>query len=75
MACARSHLIYTDVDLNTSSIIYTTVYQNFLLSAMKMHGYLRDWGIDPDKNRSFVLSMFSIDLDLLYLTLFFLQWR
>lgn len=27
------------------------------MSAMKMHGYIRDWGIDVKKNTAFIQSM------------------
>ncbi|KZP22725.1 hypothetical protein FIBSPDRAFT_910389 [Athelia psychrophila] len=33
----RSHIIYSDSGLNTEQTIYLNVYQNFVLTAMKMH--------------------------------------
>jgi telomerase reverse transcriptase len=49
-AKARSHVIYTDTDLNGSHTVHVNVYQNFIVSAMKMHHYLMAWGIDVGKN-------------------------
>ncbi|RDB25955.1 Telomerase reverse transcriptase [Hypsizygus marmoreus] len=54
LARAKSHPIYSDPSLNTEHVVYLNIYQNFLLCAMKMHGYLRDWGIGAHKNAAFI---------------------
>ena len=54
---AKSHILFTDVGLNSRHTIYLNIYQNFLLSAMKMHHYLRQWGYNVKKNTSFLRSM------------------
>ena len=56
MAKSRSHIIYNDADLNSIDAIYVNVYQNFVLLAMKMHHYLRQWGLNIAKSRAFVMS-------------------
>ncbi|KAJ3994676.1 hypothetical protein F5050DRAFT_435834 [Lentinula boryana] len=43
LAKRRSHVIYTDAALNSDHTVYLNIYQNFLLSAMKMDAYIRDW--------------------------------
>jgi telomerase reverse transcriptase len=43
LAKARSHIIYTDSRLNSAHTVYKNIYQNFLLTAMKMDAYVRDW--------------------------------
>jgi len=43
LAKTRCHVIYTDPALNRKSVIYLNIYQNFLVAAMKMHCYLREW--------------------------------
>ncbi|KAG5646942.1 hypothetical protein DXG03_001665 [Asterophora parasitica] len=50
--------IYSDSALNTTDVIYLNVYQNFLLCAMKMHGYLSDWGRKSRRNSPFIYGMF-----------------
>lgn len=52
----RSHIIYSDSGLNTEQTIYLNVYQNFVLTAMKMHRYIRTWGINTSKNSMFIES-------------------
>lgn len=51
---SRSHIIYNDFDLNTEQTVYLNIYQNFVLTAMKMHQYVRSGGINHDKNPKFV---------------------
>lgn len=53
---AKSHILFTDVGLNSRHTIYLNIYQNFLLSAMKMHHYLRQWGFDVKKSTAFLRS-------------------
>ncbi|KAF5391483.1 hypothetical protein D9757_002434 [Collybiopsis confluens] len=43
LAKRRSHVIYTDSTLNSKHAVHLNIYQHFLLSAMKMDGYIRDW--------------------------------
>ncbi|KAJ7761910.1 hypothetical protein DFH07DRAFT_413246 [Mycena maculata] len=54
LAKARSHIIFNDIDLNTQHAVYLNIYQNFLLSALKMNGYIRDWGLDTKKHAPFL---------------------
>ncbi|KAF7974772.1 hypothetical protein HWV62_11243 [Athelia sp. TMB] len=50
----RSHIVYCDMGLNTEHTVYLNVYQNFVLTAMKMHRYIRTWGINTIKNSAFI---------------------
>ncbi|KAF7374776.1 Telomerase reverse transcriptase [Mycena sanguinolenta] len=54
LAKARSHVIFNDSNLNSLDTVYLNIYQNFLLSAMKMNGYIRDWGLHTNKHASFL---------------------
>lgn len=54
LAKARSHMIYMDTDLNGPHTVYVNVYQNFIVSAMKMHCYLMAWGINIAKYTKFL---------------------
>jgi telomerase reverse transcriptase len=56
LAKARSHALYCDERLNTEHVVYLNIYQNFVLSAMKMHGYFHTWGLDVGKSTQFILS-------------------
>lgn len=38
----RTHILFCDTVLSTATTVHLNVYQNFLLTAMKMHLYLRD---------------------------------
>lgn len=60
LAKAKSHIIYSDTDLNTEHVVYLNIYQNFLLSALKMHGYIREWGLTATKNTAFIRSKYSL---------------
>ncbi|KAI0955894.1 hypothetical protein AcV7_006436 [Taiwanofungus camphoratus] len=51
---SKSHIIYCDADLNSPHTIYLNIYQNFMISAMKMHHYLCHWGLDTRKNFTFI---------------------
>lgn len=52
----RSHIIYCDTDLNTDHTVYLNIYQNFILTAMKIHQYIRNWGISTTKSSNFIQS-------------------
>ncbi|OJA16662.1 hypothetical protein AZE42_09265, partial [Rhizopogon vesiculosus] len=54
LAKARSHIIYTDTGLNGLHTAYVNVYQNSIISAIKMHHYLMSWGINVAKNAKFL---------------------
>ena len=56
LAKAKSHDIYCDAELNTGHVVHLNIYQNLVLSAMKMHSYIRTWGIDVAKNWKFIHS-------------------
>jgi len=56
LAQARCHVIYTDSNLNRTSVIYLNIYQNFILVAMKMHCYLREWHAGRYKQTSLICS-------------------
>jgi len=51
---AKSHIIFCDSGLNSPHVVHLNVYQNFLLSAMKMHHYLREWGLNVTKSACFI---------------------
>ena len=44
IARAKSHAIYTDTTLNSNDIVCTNIHQAFVLTAMKMHAYIRAAG-------------------------------
>ncbi|ESK87254.1 telomerase reverse transcriptase [Moniliophthora roreri MCA 2997] len=54
LAKARSHIIYTDSELNSEHSVFLNIYRNFLIAAMKMHCYLRHWNVNTKKNKSFL---------------------
>ncbi|THG96236.1 hypothetical protein EW026_g5564 [Hermanssonia centrifuga] len=56
LAKSRSHIIFTDSRLNSIQTVYKTIYQNFLLTAMKMHYYIRIWKLDLSRSSAFILS-------------------
>jgi telomerase reverse transcriptase len=60
LAKARSHALYCDERLNAEHVVYLNIYQNFVLSAMKMHGYIHTWGLDVGKSTKFILSKLHI---------------
>lgn len=43
----RNHVILNDTSLNGRRVVYINAFQNFLFTAMKMHGYLKSWGASP----------------------------
>ncbi|KAG9006699.1 hypothetical protein FRB93_008431 [Tulasnella sp. JGI-2019a] len=51
----RNHVIFNDTNLNGRKIVYVNVFQNFLFTAMKMHGYLKSWGAAP--RETFILDV------------------
>ncbi|KAG8870325.1 hypothetical protein FRB97_009861 [Tulasnella sp. 331] len=55
VAKMRNHAIFHDTNLNGRKIVYVNVFQNFLFTAMKMHGYLKSWGAAP--RESFILDV------------------
>lgn len=54
MAKAKSHAIFSDRDLNTEYVVYLNIYQNSLMTAMKMHEYLRTWSLNGKRNNIFL---------------------
>ncbi|KAL0953283.1 hypothetical protein HGRIS_004533 [Hohenbuehelia grisea] len=56
LAKSRSHIVYCDPEFHTQNGIYLNVYQNFLILAMKAHGYLCNWGLNTSLNTRFVLD-------------------
>lgn len=59
MSRHKSHAIYCDTDLNTIRVVYFNMYTNFLLSAMKMHRYLKTWGVNFENSSNMVSGSFS----------------
>ncbi|PIL35516.1 hypothetical protein GSI_02244 [Ganoderma sinense ZZ0214-1] len=55
LAKSKSHIIYNDAELNSREAIYVNLYQNFAVLAMKMHHYLRQWGLNIDKSHTFIM--------------------
>ncbi|CCM03069.1 uncharacterized protein FIBRA_05189 [Fibroporia radiculosa] len=51
---AKSHILFCDADLNSPRTVYLNIYQNFLLTAMKMHHYLHQWGLNTKKSSPFL---------------------
>lgn len=58
----RSHVIYTDTELNSVDVVYLNIYQSFISMAMKMHGYIRTWGLNTSKSTNFIKSKRLINL-------------
>lgn len=54
IAKARSHMIYTDTQLNGLHTAYVNVYQSFIITALKMHHYIMGWGTNVAKNAKFL---------------------
>ncbi|KAG8970574.1 hypothetical protein FRC03_006703 [Tulasnella sp. 419] len=52
----RNHVIYNDTALNTRKTVYINVYQNFIITAMKMHSYITSWGIDTSIHTKFIYT-------------------
>ncbi|OBZ72156.1 Telomerase reverse transcriptase [Grifola frondosa] len=55
LAKSKSHIIWNDTTLNSVHTVYLNIYQNFMLLAMKMHHYLRSWGLNVPGSFSFIL--------------------
>ncbi len=58
-AKAKCHAIFSDGYLNSRHIIHLNVYQNLMLTALKMHEYLRDWGTGSWINYSFLRGKYG----------------
>ncbi|CDO70652.1 hypothetical protein BN946_scf184756.g19 [Trametes cinnabarina] len=56
LAKSKSHIIYNDAELNSAHALHLNVYQSFLVLAMKMHYYLREWKPDVSKHHAFILK-------------------
>ncbi|OJT07372.1 Telomerase reverse transcriptase [Trametes pubescens] len=56
LAKSKSHIVYNDATLNSAHAVHLNAYQNFTVLAMKMHHYLRQWGLDVPKHHAFVLK-------------------
>ena len=69
LARAKSHAIFSDTVLNSEHVVYLNIYQNLLLTAMKMHQYIRDWGVSGRRNNSFLRSKFRTVVVFCLLTL------
>lgn len=68
-ARARSHLIYCDAALNTEHVVYVNIYQNFVLCAMKMHSYLREYGVPMRANSKFLTETVHRSITYSYATM------
>ncbi|CAG8685578.1 6886_t:CDS:10, partial [Acaulospora colombiana] len=51
----RTHIIFTDTTFNSPVVVKQNIYEAFLLTAMKMAQYLKEWGLDVEKRYDFVL--------------------
>lgn len=60
MAKAKSHAIFSDRELNTEYVVYLNIYQNSLMTAMKMHEYLRTWCVNKRRNNAFLRGKCNI---------------
>ncbi|TFY78052.1 hypothetical protein EWM64_g5961 [Hericium alpestre] len=65
----KSHTIFCDISLNPEHVVYLNVYQNFMLVAMKMHHYLRSWGLNINKNAAFIQKTIAQIIDFAYATM------
>ncbi|KJA26222.1 hypothetical protein HYPSUDRAFT_36483 [Hypholoma sublateritium FD-334 SS-4] len=68
LAKAKSHLIFSDIDLNTERVVYLNIYQNLLMIAIKMHEYLRNWGVGGKRNISFLRGVIERTINYNYIT-------
>lgn len=71
MAKSRSHMIYTDTQLNGLHTAHVNVYQSFIIAATKMHHYIMSWGLDIVKHQKFLnskLNLIHINLRFMLLT-------
>ena len=62
MAKAKSHPIFADRELNTEYVVYLNIYQNSLMTAMKMHEYLRTWCVKSRRNNIFLRGKCDISI-------------
>ena len=51
---SRSHILFNDFELNTENNVYLNIYQNFVLTAVKVHRYIRSRGVKLSKNPKFI---------------------
>ena len=56
LAKSKSHIIFTDPALNSTYTVYKNIYENFLVTAMKMHYYLRSRKFDTIKRSTTLFS-------------------
>jgi hypothetical protein len=42
MGAGKSHILYCDISLNSSFAVHLNIYENFLMTGMKMVQYLKD---------------------------------
>jgi hypothetical protein len=57
MARMRSHILFTDMSLNTSFTVHLNIYENFLITAVKVVQYVMEWGIDVSKAQALLQGM------------------
>ncbi|KZS92574.1 hypothetical protein SISNIDRAFT_455801 [Sistotremastrum niveocremeum HHB9708] len=60
LAKRNCHQIYTDSTLNSAYNVHLNIYQNFLITAMKMYSYLRHLGRSFRRNATFLIGECSI---------------
>jgi hypothetical protein len=48
-----------DTKFNSIRVVYLNLYHNFVVTAMKMHQYLKNWGTDIDRNHHYLLGRLS----------------
>ncbi|KAH9481585.1 Telomerase reverse transcriptase [Psilocybe cubensis] len=53
----KSHAIFSDRELNSKHIVYLNIYQNLLLTALKMDAYISALGEGGKKNTAFLRSV------------------
>ena len=64
MAKAKSHAIFSDRELNTKHVVYLNIYQNSLMTAMKLHEYLQTWCVSKKRNNAFLRGKCNISTHL-----------
>lgn len=60
LARRRCHDLFTDMEINSSFIVHLNIYENFLIMAMKMVKYLKEWNPEMPKSAEFILSTLKI---------------
>jgi len=69
MARQNSHFIYTDTAFNSEHVVYINIYQNFVLTAMKTHNYIKSWGLNVSRHHKFLISTIRTAIRSIFVTI------